>query len=70
MEIIGSTFEVLGSVFVAFAALRVHHRVLNEHSIDEQVFRVMKREQVVGITGVILIVLGYSIDTYLFFGGF
>jgi len=66
-EIIPPTLETIGTVFIAFAALRVHHRVLNEHKIDEQVFSEMKRERKIGIMGVFLVIAGYSLHVFLFF---
>ncbi len=61
MELLVATLDIIGSVFIAYAALRVHHRVLAEHQIDERVFRSMKREQKIGIIGVTFIVAGYII---------
>ena len=46
----------------AFTAVMVHHRFRKEHKIDERVFRVMKREQVLGVIGITLIVLGYLLQ--------
>jgi hypothetical protein len=57
--IVGHTLEVLGTLMIAFAALRVHHRVLHEHRIDKKVFKAMKKERVIGVIGVGLVVLGY-----------
>lgn len=62
MEFIGFTIEVLGKIMVAFTAIMVHHRFLMEHKIDRAVFRTMKREQFVGIAGIILIVVGYILQ--------
>lgn len=56
---IGHTMEVLGTLMIAFAALRVHHRVLNEHKIDDKVLRAMKRERAFGVIGVLLVIFGY-----------
>jgi len=47
---------------VGFTAIMVHHRVWKEHKIDTRVFAEMKRERRVGITGLILIVLGYILQ--------
>jgi len=55
------TLEFTGTLFVAYAALRVHHRVLNEHEIDKQVLKTMRVEQIVGWSGVVMIVLGYAL---------
>jgi len=67
MELLVTTLDIIGSVFIAYAALRVHHRVLAEHQVDEKVFKSMKREQKIGIAGVVSIVAGYVIELVLLF---
>jgi len=62
MELLSATLDVLGVIFVAYAALRVHHRVLAEHQIDNKVFKSMKREQVIGVVGVLFIVTAYLME--------
>jgi hypothetical protein len=62
--IIGRTLETLGTVMIAFTALRVHHRVLKEHKMDEVVFGAMKREQIVGIVGVMFVVTGFLLEVF------
>lgn len=62
MELLTATLDVIGSTFIAYAALRVHHRVLAEHQIDEKVFKTMKKEQRIGVFGVIFIVIGYLLE--------
>ncbi|GBE17024.1 hypothetical protein BMS3Abin15_00858 [bacterium BMS3Abin15] len=62
MEKITLTLDALGTILIAFAALRVHYRVLNEHKIDKKVFKAMKRERLIGITGVTLVLIGYLIQ--------
>lgn len=59
MELIITTLDVIGTVLIGWAALRVHHRVLNEHKIDEKVMRVMRVEQKLGILGIVLVLLAY-----------
>jgi len=56
---IGFTLDVIGKIMVAFTAIMVHHRMLNEHKIDKIVFRSMKQEQMIGLLGIIFIVVGY-----------
>ncbi|GEM_PF-2756067 len=60
-EIFGHTSEMVGTVMLAFAALRVHGRELQEGKIDAAVRRAIQRERRVGMLGVMLIVLGYLI---------
>lgn len=65
MEIIALTFDVVGKIMVAYTAIRVHFRVWREHKIDDMVFAEMKREQIAGISGIILIAIGYFIKVFL-----
>lgn len=62
MEIIGFTFETIGKILVAYAALRVHYRFRKEHKVDRKVFSTMHKEQVIGVIGIALIILGYVIQ--------
>ncbi|PJE61884.1 hypothetical protein COU87_02260 [Candidatus Roizmanbacteria bacterium CG10_big_fil_rev_8_21_14_0_10_39_12] len=62
IELVGFTIKTIGEVMVGFTAIMVHHRVWKEHKIDTRVFAEMKRERRVGITGLILIVLGYILQ--------
>jgi rRNA processing protein Gar1 len=61
-EIIGLTISMIGKVMVAYTAIKVHFRVWKEHSIDERVFTEMKKEQWIGIFGIILIIIGYIFE--------
>lgn len=67
ITVLPPTLEALGTIFIAFAALRVHHRVLNEHKIDDRVFKEMRRELKVGITGVLFVLTGYTIEMITIF---
>ncbi|MCH8244367.1 hypothetical protein IIB97_00565 [Patescibacteria group bacterium] len=62
IEFIGFTLDVLGKVMVAFTAIMVHYRFRKEHKIDERVFRSMRREQLLGIIGILLIILGFLLQ--------
>ena len=62
VEFIGFTLDVVGKVMVAFTAIMVHRRFRKEHKIDEKVFRAMRREQLLGITGISLIILGFLLQ--------
>ncbi|HBB56796.1 TPA: hypothetical protein DEW47_03065 [Patescibacteria group bacterium] len=62
MEFWGFTIGLIGKIMVAFTAIAVHHRFLKEHKVDEGVFKTMKREQFVGILGVILMIIGYFLE--------
>ena len=62
IEFIGFTLDVVGKILVAYTAIMVHYRFWKEHKIDEVVFVTMKRERLIGVLGVILIVVGYFLQ--------
>ena len=59
IELLSATLEMTGTLLIAWAALRVHHRVLNEHKVDDRVFRIMRKEQKLGILGMVFVASGY-----------
>lgn len=59
---IGFTLDVIGKVLIAYTAIMVHYRFWQEHKIDEKVFATMKREQLIGIIGIALIIVGYLLQ--------
>lgn len=61
-EFIGYTIDTLGKILVAYTAIRVHHRVWQEHKIDRRVFKEMKLEQLLGVLGIAMIIAGYLIQ--------
>lgn len=65
LHVFALLLDTLGTLMIAFAALRVHHRVLNEHKVDEKVFADMQREQLVGLVGVCLVICGFIVDFVL-----
>lgn len=64
MEFIGFTLDIIGKIMVAFTAIMVHHRFLKEHKVDENVFVSMKREQVIGVLGLIFMIIGYFLQIF------
>ena len=62
MDILGKTLDLRGKLLIGFTAIRVHHRVLHEHKIDEAVFKSMKKEQRFGILGIVFLVAGFIIQ--------
>jgi hypothetical protein len=62
LDLIASILEFIGTVMIAFTALRVHHRVLMEHRIDDKVFGMMKREQLIGFVGVAILSTGFILS--------
>ena len=64
MDIFASTLDIIGKVMIAYTALAVHRRVWKEHKIDKTVFHIMRREQLIGILGIILMVSAYFLHIY------
>ena len=62
MDILGKTLDLIGKLLIGFTAIRVNHRVLHEHKIDEAVFKSMKKEQRFGILGIVFLVAGFIIQ--------
>lgn len=62
LEFLGFALDVIGKVMVAYTAIAVHHRFWKEHKIDEFVFRAMKREQIIGVAGIIFIIVGFILQ--------
>jgi uncharacterized membrane protein len=62
LDLLGITIDMIGSVLIGYAALRVHHRFLNEHRVDKRVFQTMKIEQRLGVLGIVLVIIGYLIQ--------
>lgn len=62
VEVLGFTLESIGKILVAYTAIAVHHRFRKEHKVDEQVFKTMRKEQYLGIAGIVLLVIGYFLQ--------
>jgi len=56
---IGLTIDTIGKIMLGITVLMVHWHILKEHKIDIDVLRTMKREQILGISGILLILAGY-----------
>ncbi|MBI4094566.1 MAG: hypothetical protein HY435_00010 [Candidatus Liptonbacteria bacterium] len=62
LNIVGFTVGTVGKIMVAYTAMRVHFRFWRAHRVDESVFAIMRREQVVGVIGIACIALGYLLE--------
>jgi len=59
--LLSETLDLVGSLLIAYTVIMVHYRFWREHKIDGKVFLEMRREQMIGIVGVIFILAGYLI---------
>lgn len=64
MDLFGILLDTVGTILIAYTALRVHDRVRREHKIDSRVTREMRRERALGIVGVALILLGFALQVF------
>jgi len=67
ISVLGRIVGTLGAILVARTALRVHHRVWQEHQIDHEVFDEMHREQKYGMVGLGAMVVGLLVDVVVSF---
>ena len=65
--IIGITFDVIGTILIAYTVLRVHNRTREERVIDSRVINEMKKERVASIVGIVFIIIGYIFQVFGFF---
>lgn len=63
--VIGATFDVIGKILIGVTVLFVHGHVIKEHKIDKDVLKEMKREQVLGLLGIVFIIIGYVIHVII-----
>ena len=60
-EFVGLTFEVVGSVLIGLTVLVVHRGLMKEKRVDKVVIKEIHFEQIIGVTGIIFIVIGYLV---------
>jgi len=62
MLIIGITLGMIGTVLLGFAVIRVHSHVSQEHKIDRDVVKAIKRERITSIIAILFIIAGYILE--------
>ena len=58
----GITLGTVGKLVLGYAVLRVHIYIIREHRIDNVVLKALKREQLVTLGGLLLIVVGFAFE--------
>ncbi len=56
---LSETLDLLGSLLIAYTVIMVHYRFWQEHRVDRKVFLEMRREQIIGVAGVVFMLAGY-----------
>ena len=62
-ELFPITLEFIGTILIGIAVPRVHTKVSKEHRIDKKVLRSIKRERSWTIVGIMLITVGFLINS-------
>lgn len=66
MEMYGLIIHTLGELLVAATVLRVHHRIVHDKRVDQPVLKELKTEQVLGVLGALLILIGFCMELQKF----
>lgn len=66
-QLLSEALQTIGEVIIGLTVIMVHHKVIEEHKIDKKVFLVMKREQLLGGFGILLIILGFMLKLPFFY---
>ncbi len=62
----GLTVSMIGKVLLAIGVLKAHGEIAHEHRIDDKVLRTFKTERWLTILGLVLILLGYTLEIYFY----
>lgn len=62
----GLTLGAIGKVLVVVGVLMAHSEIAHEHRIDAKVLRAFKTERWITILGLLLIVVGYTLEIYFY----
>ncbi len=55
---IGLVLDTTGKILIGLAVLMVHRHVFKEHKIDQNVMRAIRKEWIVTLIGILLIIAG------------
>ena len=62
LQLAGFLIDGVGKVLVSYTAIMVHYRVWKEHKMDERVFHEMRKEQIIGMIGLVCIIIGMALE--------
>ncbi len=63
---LSSLLEFLGTLTIAITALSVHLRLQKEEGVDAKVITAIGREKVLAYLGILLLIVGFSLEIYLY----
>lgn len=61
---IGMILSIVGEVFIGLAVLNVHKHIIEEKRIDGDVLSAMKRERRIAMTGIVVMIMGFLVQSY------
>lgn len=64
---LGLTLDTLGKILLGVSVIMVHKHIYQERQIDTDVLRAMKKEKIISIFSIFLIILGYFLQTLFHF---
>ncbi len=64
LELVGDAIIVTGEILIAYTVITVHSRVRKEHALDKAVYREIKREHILAVLGIVMLVTGFLIRSY------
>ncbi|MCA9387220.1 hypothetical protein KC669_04265 [Candidatus Dojkabacteria bacterium] len=56
--------ELIGGILIAFTVISVHKKILHDHRLDDSVFSTIRREQVLAVVGIILLITAFIIKYF------
>ena len=62
--VIGTTLDFIGTIMLGYTVLAVHWHIVKEHRLDQDVFRAIKKERIIGFSGLLLIAIGFLLQVY------
>lgn len=65
----GLTLGTIGKILLGVTVLLVHTRISEEHKIDQVVLKSLRRERILGIAGIFLMLIGYVLEMLFYTTG-
>lgn len=62
----GLTVSMIGKLLLAAGVIVAHSKIAHEQRIDRAVIKSFKREQIITLIGVVLIITGYCLEIYFY----
>lgn len=63
LELVGDTTIIAGEILIAYTVISVHAQVRKEHSLDKAVYKEMRKEHILALLGILLLVIGFVMRT-------